>query len=220
MKSRALIAAAALVMLAGCARQHPTAPVAAPDPRPIADSPANAIRRFVWGWANRDTVAAAGGMTTDFVFMFAPPDSAGNAFRDRPWLVSDEGISDRHLFVGGADQPPASDIQIDVDKTLIPSPDPRPGHAWTWHQAIFTRVDLKVTVTAADGTPRVTPITGMALFYVVRGDSALAQAGCPRDSMHWYIDYWEDKTMASGSPGFGTLPTSNLSWGHLKALYR
>jgi hypothetical protein len=220
MKSRALIAAAVLLVLAGCAKSHPTAPLQAAVQRPVADTAANAVRRFVWGWAHRDTVAAAGGMTTDFIFDFAAPDSSGNPFRDRPWLLSDEMISDRHLFVGGADQPPASDIEIDVDLTLTPSPDPRPGHAWTWYQTIFTHVDLKVTVTNRDGTPSVTPIAGYALFYLVRGDSALAQPGCPRDSMHWYIDHWVDKTIASGSPGFGTLPTSNFSWGHLKALYR
>jgi hypothetical protein len=216
---RTIIAAVLALVLGSCSRHHPMAPVAAPDPRPIADSPANAVRRFAWGWANRDTIAAAGGMTTDFVFSIAVSDSAGIAWRDRPWGTGEERRCVRHLFVGGGNLPHASAIQLMLDPTLVPLNDPRPGFDPRWHKTILTRIDLKVTVIDAYGAASVAPVVGSALFYLVRGDSALAQAGCPRDSLHWYVMGWEDQTISAGAPGYHTDPTPAHTWASLKALY-
>jgi hypothetical protein len=235
-----LVLAALAALLAGCfnpfdPRISSTRVASAPPPSP--NTPANTIRLFVWCWQNRDPDRYAEVFTDDYRFVFGEADSAGNAFRDRPWLREDEMQFAQHLFRGGADQPPASDIQIDFDKTLTPSDDPRPGHNPKWHQTIFTHVDLKITVTGSDGTPSVTPITGNALFYLTRGDSALIPTdlkGFKPDSNRWWIDRWEDKTIATGSPALaqrlrsrrpttflGDLPTpaATGTWGWLKALY-
>ncbi len=207
-------------------------------PAPTPSSPADVVRLFVWCWKNRDPSRYAEVFTDDYRFIFAPNDSAGNPFRDRPWLREDEMNMALHLFTGGADQPPASDVQITIDNVLNDVPDPRPGHPFRWHRAITTSVDLKVTVTAADGTPTVTPVFGHALFYLVRGDSAvipseLVAKGFRPDSTRWWIERWDDETGGTGAqaaarpaPRPGARPASGepitlppMTFGQFKALY-
>src|SRR5690349_4491143 len=79
---------------------------------PAPDLPENAVKLFRWCWRYRDAAKYAEIFTDDYRFVFAPNDSAGNPYRDRPWLRDDELESARHLFSGGTDRPPASDIQI------------------------------------------------------------------------------------------------------------
>jgi hypothetical protein len=213
---------------------------AASSPAPAPNTPANTVRLFVWCWAHRDPTRYAEVFTDDYRFIFQPNDSAGNPFRERPWLREDEMASAQHLFSGGADQPPASGIEISIDSKLVPLPDPRPGHDPHWHKTINTHVDLKVTVTDASGTPQVTPVVGNMLMYLVRGDSAvipseLVAQGFKRDSTRWWIDRWEDQTIVTNGPASArpvrrpgltaafTDPPPLLppvTWGWLKQLYR
>ncbi len=230
------LAALALLALAGLAAGcfNPFDPLvstqrAVSSPAPPPSSPTGAVQLFVWCWQHRDPNRYAEIFTDDYRFIFSPTDSAGNGFRDRPWLREDELLSAQHLFVGGADQPPASDIQITTDR-MQAEPDPRPGHQNRWHWTITTYVNLKVTVTGPDGTPSVTPVQGNALFYLVRGDSAvippeLVTRGFRPDSSRWWIDRWEDQTVGT-SPASARRPGATparvlmpISWGQLKALY-
>ncbi len=176
----------------------------ASSPPPSPSSPANAVRLFVWCWKNRDPNRYAEVFTEDYRFIFAPNDSAGNPFRDAPWIREAEMDMARHMFVGGGDQPPASDISITIDNSLVARDDTRPEHQNKWHRTIRTHVDLKVTVTDASGTPSVTPVVGNALFYLVRGDSAVIPSELSTrfkpDSTRWWIERWEDETIATGSP--------------------
>jgi len=210
-------------------------------PAPVPNSPDNAVRLFAWCWAHRDPAQYAEVFTDDYRFIFAPNDSAGNAYRDRPWLREDEMQLAQHLFVGGSDQPPASDIEIIIDNSLLASPDPRVGFEnFRLFKTIRTNVSLKVTVDR-NGAPDVSVITGTALFYLVRGDTAaipqeLKLKGFAKDSLRWWISRWEDETAGavSGSPAslrpglplVGVRPAATyrsfdrtLSWGQLKSWY-
>ena len=232
------------ILLAGCF--NPFDPRvsnerAASSPAPAPSTPQNAVRLFVWCWQHRDPARYSEVFTDDYRFIFAPNDSAGNPFRDRPWLREDEMNMAMHMFSGGADVPPASDVSIAIDNQLSLSRDPRPGRDPGWHKTIRTHVDLKVTITDASGTPSVTPVNGYALFYLTRGDSALIPnelvlKGFRPDPNRWWIERWEDLTVGTAGPNsalpvagrpltFGVLrPEHILSWppasiGELKADY-
>jgi hypothetical protein len=174
--------------------------VSAPAPEP--SSPTNVIKLFAWCWANRDPSLYREIFTDDYRFIFAPNDSAGTPYSGSPWIREYEMSMATHMFQGGLDVPPASAITIDVDNPLIALPDPRPGKTLRWHRSVRTYVSLKITVDN-NGTPDVSSVTGHALFYVVRGDSAVipAELGFKPDSTRWWIERWEDET-ASTSPNF------------------
>ena len=208
-------------------------------PAPTPSSPAAAVKLFAWCWKNRDPARYTEVFTDDYRFIFGSGDSAGNPYRDRPWVREDEMNMALHMFTGGADVPPASDVFISIDPVLNAVVDPRPGHSFKCHRTITTTVDLKVTVTDASGTPSVTPIGGRALFYLVRGDSALIPSeliakGFKPDSTRWWIERWEDQTVGAngaaarpaGGPGAlraaagAAARTNSFTIGRLKLLYR
>jgi hypothetical protein len=218
------LAAALLLAVAACAKHHPTAPAAVVDSGPVANSPANAVRRLTWALLHRDTTTYAGVLTDDFVFVFAPSDSAGNPWRDQPWDRACELPSIAHLLLGGGALPRASHLALAIDSMLFASPDPRPGHGNRWHRSVRTHIDLKLTVTDAGGTPSVTPVSGYALFFAVRGDSAvlsperIAAGDC--DSTRWYLERWEDQTVGTATPGLHPEATQQGTLGRIKVLYR
>jgi hypothetical protein len=174
-------------------------------PAPEPNSPTNVIKLFAWCWLNRDPSLYSEIFTDDYRFQFAPNDSAGNPYRDSPWIREYELSSAQHMFSGGTDRPPASDIKITISGLLVAQPDPRPGKDPKWHRAVRTPVDLKITFDQ-NGTPEVNSVTGYALFFVVRGDSAiippeLIAKGFGPDPTRWWIERWEDETAgATGSP--------------------
>jgi hypothetical protein len=175
----------------------------ASQPAPIPSSPANAVRLFEWCWKNRGIKEYEELFTDDYRFQFALNDSAGNAYRDVPFTREDELRSAIGLFIGTPDHLPASDIKLDLDKTLIKFKDDRPGKDSTWHQYIRTSVDLQVTIESGAGAG-LNGGKGYAKLYLVRGDSAaippeLASLGFKPDSNRWWIERWEDETLTSGS---------------------
>jgi hypothetical protein len=212
-------------------------------PAPSPNSPTNAILLFSWCWAHRDPSLYSEIFTKDYRFIFAANDSAGNVYRDTPWLRDDEISMATHMFTGGLDIPPASNITITVDNPLVAKADPRPGLNDVQHRSIRTTVNLQITF-EVNGVSNVNSIVGSALFYLVRGDTPgiipteLADKGFKPDSTRWWIDRWEDETAgASGSPAFvqrasGTatrrpaalpatvLPPGPVSFGQLKAAYQ
>ncbi len=208
-------------------------------PPPVPNSPANVLRLFEWCYNNRDPVVYRELFTDDYRFYFSTLDPEGAAYLDRPWTREDELISTTKLFLGGeATQPAATSISLYLDRNLVVRNDPRSGKLGRWHKSIRTTVALSIVAGGNQSN-----VTGSALFYVVRGDSALipdelAQRGFLPDSNRWYIERWEDDTVQSNPPPEGrSLPgpgvdsrrarptgatalPSRLSWGGLKVIYR
>ncbi len=192
---------------------------------PSPTTPAEAIRLFAWCWVNRGVEEYKELFTDDYVFQSASLDSAGNGGRDIITRRQEEIETAENIFIGSAERPPASKITLNFDRNLVPFPDTRPGKNSTWHKTIRTSVDLKVEV--GDGS--VLEVTGYALFYLTRGDSAAIPAelkarGFKPDSLRWWIDRWEDETLASeggaarpARPGAGRLFTIPVSMQQLKA---
>ncbi len=213
---------AALLLLASCSKHYATAPVVETYPAPVANSPANAVRRFAWALTHRDVVVYRSVFSDDFVFAFAPNDSAGNPWRGTPWTLAPEISSAGHLFVGGGTLEPASAITLTIDNTLAAVRDTPAVADTVRYRKIRTHVDLKITVVDSNGLTSLTPIVGNALFFVVRGDSAAIAghgAGETPDSTHWYIRRWEDETIATGGPAKHPDPARNYTWGHFKTRY-
>ena len=202
------------------------------------DSPANVLRLLEWSYNNRAIDVYRDLFTADFEFHFSPVDSAGAEYRGTPWTREDEMIYARQLFLGGGPEPPADSISLTLDRNFLVFPDPRTASfdpTGIRHRTIRTQVLL--TIVTVD---RVVDISGAAIFYFVRGDSALIpeemlQRGIGPDSTRWYIQRWDDETVQAGpSPGLRTTDvrlarsgsilasraSSHRTWGSLKALYR
>jgi hypothetical protein len=194
-----------LVGAGGCF--NPFAPLVSTErvastPAPVPNSAVNVIRLFEWCWKNRGIKEYEEIFSDDYRFQFAQGDSAGNAYRDAPYTREDELRSAAGLFVGTVDHPEASEILLDFDKSLTDLSDGRPGKDPLWHRSIRTKVNLKVTIDRGNG-PEVNEVNGYALFYVVRGDSAvippeLVARGFKPDSLRWWIERWEDETLPPG----------------------
>jgi hypothetical protein len=210
------VGALAWLTLAGCDESvgplRPHIPVRV---SPGDASPEQTIRSLEWSWNQKSVPVYRVLFTDDYRFAFSALDSYGSL-----WNREDEMVFAQHLFVGGKPtEAPATSIVLDLGRTLVLQPDPRPGKQNAWHKVVRTSVGL--TVLFPD---RATIVTGFATFYLVRGDSALVPAeifplGYTADSTRWYIDRWEDDTASSGA-ATRTMPTKNATIGQLKALYR
>jgi hypothetical protein len=174
----------------------------ASSPAPVPNTAANAVRLFEWCWQNRGIKEYEEVFTDDYRFVFAETDSAGEAYKDVPYTREDELRATTGLFVGNNEREPATKIELDFDRSLIPLNDDRPGRNPIWHKSIRTKVDLNVTLDRGAG-PEVNTVSGHAKFYLVRGDSAaippeLTARGFRPDSNRWWIERWEDETLPSG----------------------
>lgn len=241
----AVLAACALLALASAGCFNPFKPLISSSrgvssPAPVPNSPANVIRLLEWCYNNRDIDVYREVFTDDYVFVFGLADTAGNAYRERPYRREDELESATNLFVGGGDSPPASRITLTFDRTLIALGDSRPGFNPRWHKSILTNVNLSVQISDGDNQSSL-EVTGKARYYVVRGDSAripdeLVQRGFRPDSTRWWVERWEDETLPSGNitwdpgtlrlrPGAGREEVTEdvvipLSMGELKSRFR
>ncbi|HTO90241.1 MAG TPA: hypothetical protein VMJ70_03850 [Candidatus Sulfotelmatobacter sp.] len=166
------------------------------EPAPNPNTTSNILNLFAWCWNHRAIDEYSEVFTDDFQFQFAATDSAGNAFTGRALFRQQELDTARHLFVEGtASEPPASSINLVLDRNFVAFPDSRPGKAYPWHQEIRTTVTLAIQ--AGDQDYR---ILGYARFFVTRGDSAkipdeLVRRGFRPDVNRWYIERWEDETV-------------------------
>jgi len=88
------------------------------------------------------------------------------------------------------------------------------------------------------GDGNVIDISGAANFCVVRGDSAMIPSGFSPDSTRWWVRRLLDETDQEGEPAsefsragaepglarrpepLATQPSSNMTWGRLRVLYR
>lgn len=164
---------------------------------PVPNTPENTLLLLRWCWTNRAADVYEEIFTDDYVFVFAATDSAGNAFRDRPFTREDDLISFRNMCNGGGSEPPASSISLTFDPTLVSRADSRDGKRNKWHRVIRTSVALTVRTESQSYESQ-----GSALYYFVRGDSAaipeaLQQRGMRPDSTRWWIDRWEDQTLGT-----------------------
>jgi len=236
----ALLLLALVMGLSGCF--NPFDPLVSPnrgvsEPPPVPINPTSTLLLFKWCWENRAIDEYREIFTDDYIFQFSQQDSAGNAFRDQPWTREDEMASATNLFVGGsATEPPADRITLDFTNTLVEFESTLQGHDPKWHKTIRAEVNLRVT--RGEGTLEV---RGPGLFYFVRGDSArlpeeLTSRGIVPDSSVWYIERWEDETIAtagafaarragtasstSGDYDPPPLPPTLDTWGSLKAYFR
>ena len=167
---------------------------------PTPNSPQNAVKLFEWCWVNRGVDQYRELFTDDYVFISANPDSAGNSNRDIQARRNDEVQTAENMFIGSAERPPAEQITLLFDKNLVPFPDSRQGKNSKWHKQIRTSVDLNVRI----DTGNTVEVTGSALFFLTRGDSAAIPAeliarGFKPDSLRWWIDRWEDETLSGAS---------------------
>jgi len=247
-RARAALAAMTVVglLLAGCF--NPFDPrvlgtgISAPPPTP--NSASGVLRLLEWAYTNRDYSVYQALFTDDYRFGFAALDTAGRAYQQTPWTREDELAYAKNLFEGGdANQPAATNIVLALDKSFNEFADPREGKRddFSRFRAIRTQVQLNIT----DATGAQTNVTGKALFYLVRGDSAAIppELGLGPDVNRWYINRWEDETFSPGAnlvaggatraasrglpgprggarPAWNDLPYLEASWGLLKRIYR
>lgn len=208
--ARAGLGALLLLGLGGCF--NPFDPLVAPTtgiyvPPPTPDSPQGVVRLFAWCWNNRDATTYQQLFTSDFIFVFAEADTAGNRYREKPWTRDDELEAARNLFEGGGAVSPAASITLTLDATLYPVDDPRPGKNPKWHKSVPTSVNLEIET--EEGVKY--NVTGNATFFAVRGDSAKipSELSLKPDSTRWYIEYWEDATLGNA---VAPPPAEMLSW--------
>ena len=199
---------------------------------PSPTNPKELLNLFKWCWENRDISRYKEIFTDDYRFAFSITDTAGNPYRSNPWTREDEIASATNLFVGGtAGEPAASSITLIFDG-LRQDNDFRPGKDAQWHQQIQIS-NLTLTISKTDGSA--VRVTGGALFYMVRGDSAVIPAelvgrGFKPDASRWYIERWEDQTN-TGSGGASAGPATaarlatpaefpqSMSWGLVKRIW-
>lgn len=196
---------------------------------PSPNTPRGAVELFQWCWKNRAAEEYSELFTDDYVFQSASVDSAGNGTREIQSRRQDEVEIATNMFLGSAERAPASTITLNFDGNLRAFDDTRAGKNPTWHQTIRTSVDLKVDI--GDGSTL--EVTGFALFYLVRGDSAaipaeLKSKGFKPDPARWWIDRWEDETLPSGGSAAARASHPETAGqvfipatvGEVKALYR
>jgi hypothetical protein len=167
---------------------------------PTPNSPQNAVKLFEWCWVNRGVDEYRELFTDDYVFISAGTDSAGNPSREIQARRDDEVQTAENMFIGSAERPPAEQITLIFDQSLVPFPDSRIGKNPRWHKQIRTSVNLKVRIDSGNTVE----VTGNALFFLTRGDSAaipleLKNRGFKPDSLRWWIDRWEDETLAGSN---------------------
>lgn len=213
----------AIFALSGCSKKAaPTAPQTSQPAGPAPNSTTNALNGVAWSMNHLQWRPIADLLPEDFQFVFAAADSAGNAFTghalDRDQIL----LSLQHLLeTGTATEPPASSVNLILDRTFVPIPDSRPGKAYPWHQEILSTFTLSIS--AGDHLYR---IVDRVAFFLVRGDSAsippdLAAQGFKPDPNRWWIERVGDSGVGGSllNRVTGTLPGRSVTWGSILALY-
>ena len=178
---------------------------------------------LAWAVGHKDVDMVAGLLADDFEWISASTDSAGNPARDstggREWVLA----ALTSLLRGVPGQHAPSDVTLQIDQNLRTRDDSRPGKDPRFHQQVRTSIDVKVR----DGdTMNTLEVTGNALFFITRGDSAaippdLVARGVKPDSTAWWFDRFEDETIAgAGLAGRAPRPAgTNLTLTLLLQIY-
>lgn len=203
MRRITLLLAAILASLAAAGCFNPFAPIVLSERvtsiAPSPTTPQGAIQLFEWCWVNRGVDEYKELFTEDYEFLSAGTDSAGNPIREIQARRDDEIRTAENMFIGTVERPPAARITLNFDRNLRTAPDTRPGYAErdSLFKTIRTSVDLKVDIDES----QTLEVTGYALFYLVRGDTAEIpvelQGRFGPDRGRWWISRWEDETIAS-----------------------
>jgi len=208
--------------LAGCGHGTRSTAPAVGGASVVADSPANAVRVLESAMNTRDVDAIAGLLTGDFQFVTASTDSVGSTAPSVPWTRDTFLATLQGLLVGTADRPPAEQVSLTFDQNLVPFPDTRPGRNPKWHEQVRTSVNFKVRVDSGSTIE----VTGGALFFLTRGDSAqipqdLVVRGLRSDSTRWWMDHFEDETLSGAglSSPRSTNPSKNMTLGQVLSLW-
>ena len=123
------------------------------------------------------------------------------------------------LIVAGADS--SSTVSYVIDRNPVPFPDSRPGRNAAWHKQVRTSVRIVIRGSGSIGNY---DLTGNALFFVTRGDSTaipveLRARGVQPDSTRWWLDRYEDETLAGSSVVFATNPSVRWTFGALLSYF-
>lgn len=217
------LVAGVLILLAGCAGKA-TTPVTSPVAKPpsLAGLGPEDFARAVTGlWDQRNWDSYSWTLTDDFQFVFAPSDSAGNAFLGRCMNRDIEVLAAKRMFEAGTDlEPPFVSVSFVLGPGLLNLPDPRPGKDPTVHRLIRGPFTF-----SADQGQAEFRITGNVNFYLVRGDSAAIPAGLDAlgaapDPDRWWLERWEDESSDSyAAVETQPLPTRRSTLGAVKSLY-
>jgi hypothetical protein len=211
--------------LAGCAHETRSTAPAAGGSSVVADTPGNAVRVLEYAVNHRDVDAIDRLLTDDFGFVTPGTDSSGNAARES-WTRDTFFAALRALLVGSPEGPPAEQITLLFDRYVVPFPDTRPGKNPRWHKSVRTSLDLKVRIDSGSTVE----VTGSALFFLTRGDSAqippgLIARGLRPDSTRWWMDRLEDETLAGPgqrspmSAPKSTHPSQSVTLGRVLSLW-
>jgi hypothetical protein len=166
---------------------------------PSPTTPIKAVKLFEWCWVNRGVEEYKELFTEDYVFVSAAKDSAGNPSREIQARREDEIQTAENMFIGSAERPPAAKISLSFDRNFVPLPDTREGYRD--HDSLFKTIRTTVALMVDIGDGTTLEVTGYALFYLVRGDTAaipkeLKDRGFKKDKSRWWISRWEDETIA------------------------
>jgi len=195
------------------------------------------VRLLEWAYTRRDFQVYRTLFTEDYRFYFDVNDSAGNQYRQQPWIRDYELESAQHLFEGGsATEPPASSIDL-TENSLFVS-DTGDTLDQTTHRLVSTSVVLNIRA----GGQSIQVQGNVDYFVVLYGAAKIPADILSRVSeTDWFIYGWVDRTLPGGSglvadamrtmlaqsrasPAVAPDATQTLSitasWGAVKAGYR
>jgi hypothetical protein len=226
--AKRLLLIGALLLAVGCDRNEPAPTEPGPlDGMPAASSPEGLMNAFVWSNQNLSIDGYRTLFTADYRFGFAAFDTSGNPYHGNPWTRDDELAYFQNLVNGvPPDSLPARSLIL-VFSGLHVENDTRAGK---YDPERRKRVTAHVNLAVETVGDTWFSVSGLSVFYVVRGDSANIPDDLERrpDPGVWYIERWEDQ--GAGIAGAATaharpaphraLPGRTYTWGWLKTLYR
>lgn len=222
---RLLVTALFLACVAAGCSKTPMRPVVPPAHAAVATTPVGAVQALGLACEARDTTAYRALFTVDYVFRLDPFDPSFYEYPGSELTRADELILAAHMFhLGNHTVAAASRIEVAWLDSLIESPDDRPGKTSPYHAMISTRGRI-----LADLGDAIFDASDPQVFYLVRGDSALVPPGLglAADSTRWFIERWEDYSLAPPAAWertrdtrpMQTTPGGRKLWGSLKKLY-
>lgn len=206
-------------------------------PPPPRDTPQGVVRLLEWAYTRRDFQVYRTLFTEDYRFYFDALDSAGNQYRQQPWIRDYELESAQHLFEGGsATEAPATSIDL-TENSLYVS-DTGDTLDATTHRKVTTAVVLNIRAGGAS-----IQVQGNVDYYVVLYKAAKIPADILSrvSETDWFIYAWIDRTLPGGSgivadamrtmlaqaragpaaaPDATQTQSITVSWGAVKAGYR
>jgi hypothetical protein len=196
-----------VALVAGCAFDPKTEPPPPPPVLPPADSPQNAIARFVGTYEQLDITEYKPLFTKDFRFTFSSQSDPLLAQQyGSSWGKDDEVESTTHLFLGFVDehgtyQPAAARIELQLP-FVQELEDPAHTDSVGWYRVVSVpRLLLEIVLADERGFSVDAPHD----FYLVRGDAAVLAPDQDSSPDRWYVYRWDDRS--SALPGAAWLTT-------------